>query len=103
MRWKAPRRWSATADPWAGLGIGAVGVAALTSVRRPGDLPLAALPLLGAHRIVQAAVRHADGGRAPPPPPGRDRPPPAAPVGTARRAHRDPPRRPPTPACRRKS
>ncbi|MFJ9431624.1 DUF6629 family protein [Streptomyces sp. NPDC101490] len=58
--------WSATADLWAGLGIGAVGVAALASVRRPGDLPLAALPLLlGAHQLVEAAVWHADGGTGP--------------------------------------
>ncbi|MFJ8660047.1 DUF6629 family protein [Streptomyces sp. NPDC093795] len=55
--------WSATADLWAGLGIGAVGVAALASVRRPGDAPLAALPLLlGAHQIVEAAVWRAAGG-----------------------------------------
>ncbi|KQX46178.1 MULTISPECIES: DUF6629 family protein [unclassified Streptomyces] len=58
--------WSATADLWAGLGIGAVGVAALASVRRPGDAPLAALPLLlGAHQVVEAAVRHAGGGSGP--------------------------------------
>ncbi|WP_411108800.1 DUF6629 family protein [Streptomyces sp. c-19] len=55
--------WSATADLWAGLGIAAVGVASLASVRRPGDAPLAALPLLlGAHQIVEAAVWRADGG-----------------------------------------
>ncbi|MER7948664.1 DUF6629 family protein [Streptomyces sp. NPDC096079] len=55
--------WSATADFWAGLGIGAVGVASLASVRRPGDAPLAALPLLlGAHQIVEAAVWDAGGG-----------------------------------------
>ncbi|MFD3530638.1 DUF6629 family protein [Streptomyces sp. NPDC058664] len=55
--------WSATADFWAGLGIGAVGVASLASVRRPGDTPLAALPLLlGAHQIVEAAVWRAGGG-----------------------------------------
>ncbi|MFF5789036.1 DUF6629 family protein [Streptomyces sp. NPDC012693] len=55
--------WSATADLWAGLGIGAVGVACLASVRRPGDAPLAALPLLlGAHQIVEAAVWRAGGG-----------------------------------------
>ncbi|MFD3727610.1 DUF6629 family protein [Streptomyces sp. NPDC058671] len=55
--------WSATADLWAGLGIGAVGVACLAAVRRPGDVPLAALPLLlGVHQIVEAAVRRADGG-----------------------------------------
>ncbi|MBX9421114.1 MULTISPECIES: DUF6629 family protein [Streptomyces] len=55
--------WSATADLWAGLGIGAVGVACLASVRRPGDALLAALPLLlGAHQIVEAAVWRAGGG-----------------------------------------
>ncbi|MFI1716927.1 DUF6629 family protein [Streptomyces sp. NPDC053513] len=58
--------WSATADLWAGLGIGAVGVASLASVRRPGDAPLAALPLLlGAHQVVEAAVWHAGGGTGP--------------------------------------
>ncbi|KOX22571.1 MULTISPECIES: DUF6629 family protein [unclassified Streptomyces] len=58
--------WSASADLWAGLGIGAVGVASLASVRRPGDAPLAALPLLlGAHQVVEAAVWHADGGAGP--------------------------------------
>ncbi|MDV9191716.1 DUF6629 family protein [Streptomyces sp. SR27] len=58
--------WSATVDLWAGLGIGAVGVASLASVRRPGDAPLAALPLLlGAHQVVEAAVRHAGGGPGP--------------------------------------
>ncbi|MFE5512526.1 DUF6629 family protein [Streptomyces sp. NPDC056529] len=58
--------WSATADLWAGLGIGAVGVASLASVRRPGDAPLAALPLLlGAHQVVEAAVWHAGGGSGP--------------------------------------
>ncbi|MGW1510010.1 DUF6629 family protein [Streptomyces sp. NPDC002394] len=58
--------WSATADLWAGLGIGAVGAASLASVRRPGDAPLAALPLLlGAHQVVEAAVWHAGGGTGP--------------------------------------
>ncbi|MFE5732338.1 DUF6629 family protein [Streptomyces sp. NPDC056528] len=58
--------WSATADLWAGLGIGAVGVASLASVRRPGDAPLAALPLLlGAHQVVEAAVWHSGGGAGP--------------------------------------
>ncbi|MFF7847492.1 DUF6629 family protein [Streptomyces sp. NPDC003444] len=58
--------WSAAADLWAGLGIGAVGVASLASVRRPGDAPLAALPLLlGAHQVVEAAVWHAGGGAGP--------------------------------------
>ncbi|MFJ4341710.1 DUF6629 family protein [Streptomyces sp. NPDC088915] len=58
--------WSATADLWAGLGIGAVGVACLASVRRPGDAPLAALPLLlGAHQVVEAAVWHTGGGAGP--------------------------------------
>ncbi|MGW0034046.1 DUF6629 family protein [Streptomyces sp. NPDC003314] len=58
--------WSAAADLWAGLGIGAVGVASLASVRRPGDAPLAALPLLlGAHQVVEAAVWHVGGGAGP--------------------------------------
>ncbi|WP_432061151.1 DUF6629 family protein [Streptomyces sp. S1] len=58
--------WSAAADLWAGLGIGAVGVASLASVRRFGDAPLAALPLLlGAHQVVEAAVWHAGGGAGP--------------------------------------
>ncbi|MFF5639502.1 DUF6629 family protein [Streptomyces sp. NPDC012825] len=58
--------WSATADLWAGLGIGAVGVASLASVRRLGDAPLAALPLLlGAHQVVEAAVWHSGGGAGP--------------------------------------
>ncbi|MFE2558061.1 DUF6629 family protein [Streptomyces sp. NPDC059352] len=58
--------WSATADLWAGLGIGAVGVASLASVRRAGDVPLAALPLLlGAHQVVEAAVWRSGGGAGP--------------------------------------
>ncbi|MFI1653559.1 DUF6629 family protein [Streptomyces sp. NPDC020472] len=58
--------WSADADLWAGIGIGAVGVTSLASVRRPGDAPLAALPLLlGAHQVVEAAVWHAGGGTGP--------------------------------------
>lgn len=59
--------WSATADLVAGTAVGAVCVA---RVRRPRDLPLAALPLLlGVHQLVEAAVWHAGGGR--PPRPGR--------------------------------
>jgi len=58
--------WSATADLVAGTGIAAVGVACVVRVRRPGDLPLAALPLLlGAHQIVESGVWHADGGTGP--------------------------------------
>ncbi|MFI9210415.1 DUF6629 family protein [Streptomyces sp. NPDC053253] len=58
--------WSATADLWAGLGIGAVGLASIASVRRPGDAPLAALPLLlGAHQVVEAAVWRSGGGAGP--------------------------------------
>lgn len=58
--------WSATADLVAGTGIAAVGVACMTRVRRPGDLPLAALPLLlGAHQIVESKVWDAGGGTGP--------------------------------------
>ncbi|MFF4172255.1 DUF6629 family protein [Streptomyces sp. NPDC001744] len=58
--------WSATADLWAGLGIGAAGMASLASVRRPGDAPLAALPLLlGVHQLLEAAVWHGGGGAGP--------------------------------------
>ncbi|MFD0149635.1 DUF6629 family protein [Streptomyces sp. NPDC055721] len=58
--------WSATADLWAGLGIGAVGLASIASVRRAGDAPLAALPLLlGAHQVVEAAVWSSGGGAGP--------------------------------------
>lgn len=58
--------WSASADLWAGLGIGAVGLASIASVRRAGDVPLAALPLLlGAHQVVEAAVWRSGGGAGP--------------------------------------
>ncbi|MCX5563165.1 DUF6629 family protein [Streptomyces sp. NBC_00038] len=58
--------WSATADLVAGASIAAVGVACVARVRRPGDLPLAALPLLlGAHQIVESAVWDAGGGTGP--------------------------------------
>ncbi|GAA0593745.1 DUF6629 family protein [Streptomyces crystallinus] len=59
--------WSATADLIAGAGIAAVGLASVTlAVRRPRDLPLAALPLLlGSHQIIEAAVWHHDGGTGP--------------------------------------
>ncbi|MEW1720420.1 DUF6629 family protein [Streptomyces sp. NPDC093109] len=58
--------WSATADLVAGAGIAAVGVACVAGVRRPGELPLAALPLLlGAHQIVESAVWRAGGGPGP--------------------------------------
>ncbi|MET7700483.1 DUF6629 family protein [Streptomyces sp. NPDC005485] len=58
--------WSATADLVAGVGIGAVGVACVARVRRRGDLPLAALPLLlGAHQIVESVVWDSGGGRGP--------------------------------------
>ncbi|MEU4683768.1 DUF6629 family protein [Streptomyces xinghaiensis] len=55
--------WSATADLVAGSGICAVGVATLAGVRRGGDLPLAALPLLlGAHQIIESYLwRHGGG------------------------------------------
>ncbi|WP_406335507.1 DUF6629 family protein [Streptomyces sp. NBC_00203] len=58
--------WSATADLAAGAGIAAVGVACVTRVRRTGDLPLAALPLLlGAHQIVESVVWDSGGGSGP--------------------------------------
>jgi hypothetical protein len=58
--------WSATADLVAGAGIAGVGVACVTRVRRAGDLPLAALPLLlGAHQLVEARVWHNGGGTGP--------------------------------------
>ncbi|WP_030542325.1 DUF6629 family protein [Streptomyces albus] len=58
--------WSATADLVAGAGICAVGAAALAGVRRRGDLPLAALPLLlGAHQIVESFLWRHGGGSGP--------------------------------------
>jgi hypothetical protein len=58
--------WSATADLAAGAGIAAVGVACVAQVRRAGDLPLAALPLLlGAHQIVESVVWDSGGGSGP--------------------------------------
>jgi len=58
--------WSATADLVAGAGIACVGVACMARVRRIGDLPLAALPLLlGVHQLVEAWIWHAGGGTGP--------------------------------------
>lgn len=55
--------WSPTADLVAGSVVGAIGIAALTQVRRPRQLPLACLPLLlGAHQLVEAAVWHGSDG-----------------------------------------
>ena len=49
--------WSAEADLAAGMIVSGVGLACLALVRRPGQLPLAALPLvLGIHQLVEAAV-----------------------------------------------
>jgi len=49
--------WSWTADLAAGGVITAVGVVAVAHVRRAGDLPLAALPLLlGVHQLTEAVV-----------------------------------------------
>ncbi len=49
--------WSAEADLVAGMVVSGVGLACLARVRRPGRLPLAALPLvLGVHQLVEAAV-----------------------------------------------
>ncbi|MFE3764390.1 DUF6629 family protein [Streptomyces sp. NPDC059104] len=58
--------WSTAADLTAGTVVAAVGVVCLARVRRARDLPVAALPLLlGAHQLVEAAVRHAGGGCGP--------------------------------------
>lgn len=58
--------WSATADLAAGAGIAAIGVACLVRVRRAGDLPLAALPLLlGIHQMIESAVWRSGGGTGP--------------------------------------
>jgi hypothetical protein len=59
--------WSPTADLVAGSVVGAIGIAALTQVRRPRQLPLACLPLLlGVHQLVESEVwRGADGMAAP--------------------------------------
>lgn len=58
--------WSASADLAAGSAVAAVGVVCLARVRRPRDLPVAALPLLlGAHQLVEAAVWDAGGGCGP--------------------------------------
>jgi hypothetical protein len=58
--------WSATADIAAGTGIVCVGAACVARVRRVGELPLAALPLLlGVHQLVEARVWHVGGGTGP--------------------------------------
>ncbi|MER7463726.1 DUF6629 family protein [Streptomyces sp. NPDC097981] len=58
--------WNATADLTAGTVIAAAGIVCLARVRRPRDLPVAALPLLlGVHQLVEAAVWHAGGGCGP--------------------------------------
>ncbi|MGY6019146.1 DUF6629 family protein [Streptomyces spinosirectus] len=58
--------WSATADLVAGSAIACVGVACVARVRRVGDLPLAALPLLlGAHQLIEARVWQVGGGSGP--------------------------------------
>jgi hypothetical protein len=58
--------WNATADLVAGSAIAGVGVACVARVRRIGDLPLAALPLLlGAHQLVEARVWQLGGGTGP--------------------------------------
>jgi hypothetical protein len=49
--------WSAQADLVAGTAIAGLGLLCLARVRRSGDLPLAALPLvLGVHQLIEAAV-----------------------------------------------
>lgn len=58
--------WSATADLVAGTGIACIGVACVTRVRRVGELPLAALPLLlGVHQLIEARVWQDGGGSGP--------------------------------------
>jgi hypothetical protein len=58
--------WSASADLAAGSAVAALGVVCVARVRRPRDLPLAALPLLlGAHQLVEAAVWRDGGGTGP--------------------------------------
>jgi hypothetical protein len=58
--------WSATADLVAGAGIVGVGAACVARVRRGGDLPMAAVPLLlGAHQLVEARVWQVEGGTGP--------------------------------------
>ena len=58
--------WSPTADLIAGSAIAAVGVLSVASVRRPRDVPMAALPLiLGAHQLIEMVVwRNAGSGMA---------------------------------------
>ncbi|WP_371477810.1 DUF6629 family protein [Kitasatospora sp. NBC_00315] len=49
--------WSAEADLVAGVVVSGLGLACLAAVRRAGQLPLAALPLvLGIHQLIEAAV-----------------------------------------------
>lgn len=49
--------WSPTADLVAGSAVAAVGVVCLVQVRRLGQLPLAALPLLlGVHQLIESVV-----------------------------------------------
>ncbi|MEZ0088981.1 DUF6629 family protein [Streptacidiphilus sp. EB129] len=59
--------WSSTADLVAGGAVAVVGAAALPRVRRIGELPLAALPLLlGLHQLTEAVVwLGAEGGTGP--------------------------------------
>jgi hypothetical protein len=49
--------WSAEADLLAGSAVAGLGLACLSRVRRPRELPLAVLPLLlGAHQLIEAVV-----------------------------------------------
>ncbi|MFF3804251.1 DUF6629 family protein [Streptomyces sp. NPDC002032] len=58
--------WSTAADLTAGTVVTAVGVVCVARVRRARDLPVAALPLLlGAHQLIEAAVRDTGGGCGP--------------------------------------
>ncbi|WP_435842854.1 DUF6629 family protein [Streptomyces lavendulae] len=54
--------WSTAADRTPGTVVAAVGVVCVARVRRARDLPVAAPPLLlGAHQLIEAAVRDAGG------------------------------------------
>lgn len=59
--------FSAEVDVAAGLAVGAIGMEALRRVRRPRDLPLAALPLaFGAHQLTEVLIWLGDSGQVAP-------------------------------------